>query len=263
MKTLNRYQVSYIFCSKCESLQSEDPYWLEEAYSDAISGFDTGALQRSLIACSSVTAICKVLGLRGRIIDYGGGAGVLCRLLRDSGSDAWVYDKFADPVFARTFNVNSSGLVDARPQIVTAFEVIEHFSEPAKDLDELFVSDAKALILSTILYNGEDQSWWYLTPDSGQHIFFYSRKAMNLIAKRYNRHYTALGGLHLFTKKQPNPAQSILIRALTSRIGNRLVRIVLSATTTSKYLRRDFDQLKADAVIAREAISKIDNTIVY
>lgn len=248
---LEKHHVPFGLCGHCGSLQSVEPYWLEEAYSDAISGLDTGALQRSIIACASVTAIRNVLGLGGRLVDYGGGAGVLCRLLRDCGCDAWLYDKFADPVFARTFSVASGRLDELRPEVITAFEVVEHFSNPQKDLDELFVGSPQAVILSTILYDGEGQAWWYLTPDSGQHIFFYSREAMHLIAERYRKSYLYLGGLHLFTDRPINPIQALAIRLLTSRLGNRLVRVALAGVTTSKYPNRDFATLKTRAAALR------------
>lgn len=39
---LGRYIVAYYRCPKCELLKTEAPYWLEEAYSNAIADTDVG-----------------------------------------------------------------------------------------------------------------------------------------------------------------------------------------------------------------------------
>lgn len=47
-KVLNKYNVSYFKCSKCDVLFTEKPYWLDEAYSRTINLSDTGLLSRNL-----------------------------------------------------------------------------------------------------------------------------------------------------------------------------------------------------------------------
>jgi hypothetical protein len=39
---LKKYQVRYFFCGSCGLLQTEEPFWLDEAYSSAIADADTG-----------------------------------------------------------------------------------------------------------------------------------------------------------------------------------------------------------------------------
>ena len=48
-KVLKKYDVKYYFCSKCQFLQTEEPYWLEEAYSSVICAADTGSVARNFI----------------------------------------------------------------------------------------------------------------------------------------------------------------------------------------------------------------------
>ena len=45
---LNKYPVSYFKCSACGFIQTEEPYWLAEAYSDAIGKSDVGLVKRNL-----------------------------------------------------------------------------------------------------------------------------------------------------------------------------------------------------------------------
>lgn len=48
-KILKKYDVPYYQCPFCALIYTETPYWLEEAYSDAISVYDTGMMQRNMI----------------------------------------------------------------------------------------------------------------------------------------------------------------------------------------------------------------------
>ena len=41
---LGKYRVDYLQCESCELLQTEDPYWLDEAYQHPINVVDTGIL---------------------------------------------------------------------------------------------------------------------------------------------------------------------------------------------------------------------------
>ena len=41
-RVLERYSVTFFRCLTCESLQTERPYWLAEAYQSALAGSDTG-----------------------------------------------------------------------------------------------------------------------------------------------------------------------------------------------------------------------------
>ena len=49
----------------------------------------------------------------------------------------------------------------------------------------MFSLNPQVLFVSTGIYTNEQSDWWYLAPESGQHIFFYSREALHLIANKY------------------------------------------------------------------------------
>ena len=48
-KILKKYDVKYYQCPECALVYTESPYWLSEAYSDAISRYDTGVMQRNVM----------------------------------------------------------------------------------------------------------------------------------------------------------------------------------------------------------------------
>ena len=51
---LRKYDVQYHQCPSCGFIQTEEPYWLEEAYSSAISDLDLGPINpRSAARASS------------------------------------------------------------------------------------------------------------------------------------------------------------------------------------------------------------------
>jgi len=180
-RVLGRLDVSYFQCAACLSLQTQTPTWLEEAYGAGnLAAIDAGGAQRSLFNAAASYFVARMFGL-ANVIDFGGGDGLLCRLLRDQGINAYVRDQFATASYAKGFTEPNFATAD----LLTAFEVLEHFAEPRSDLDGLFACQPRFLLLTTELYQGQDSQWWYLVPESGQHVFFYSRRALQLIGERY------------------------------------------------------------------------------
>ena len=80
-KILSKYQVEYFRCSNCGFVQTETPYWLEEAYSEAIASSDVGLVFRNGMF-SSLTSklIFQFFEHQAKFIDYGGGYGLFVRL---------------------------------------------------------------------------------------------------------------------------------------------------------------------------------------
>jgi methyltransferase family protein len=242
-QVLWRHQVSYYRCLECDSLQPETPYWLEEAYEAAIVATDSGAVDRNLVSHAAVVAIAEILNIRGRVVDFGGGAGLLCRLLRDSGYDAYVYDKYADPVFARAFSVDFSKIPLNEISLLTAVEVLEHCAQPAADVGALLEKRPQVLVATTVPYRGEGVDWWYLGLPTGQHVFFYSQKALALLAERYGYHYQGFGIFHVLTQAPISGWQRLRLRVWLSRMGLRTMRIRLAAAQRGQHSAADFDRL--------------------
>jgi len=99
---LNKYDIQYFKCPECGFIQTEDPFWLEEAYSEVINRSDIGLLARNLDLSNATRAILKfVFRQGGKYIDYGAGYGVFVRLMRDYGFDFYWTDKYSDNLFAK------------------------------------------------------------------------------------------------------------------------------------------------------------------
>ena len=67
-------------------IQTEKPYWLAEAYTDALVAADVGVMQRNLQTSAVTSAVISLLFPAAKtFLDFGGGHGTFVRLMRDRG----------------------------------------------------------------------------------------------------------------------------------------------------------------------------------
>lgn len=188
-------------CDRCGLYEFPTPDWLEAAYADPIADIDVGILARSLYAARVTEAVVRAEKLGGRRhLDYGGGYGLLTRQLRDRGIDMYHHDPLAENLFAQTFEGDVEGDYGA----ITLVEVFEHLTDPL-ELMEALARHAEVIIISTVLVPDPIENiadWWYLIPDLGQHITFYTPAALEAIAERVGMHVVSDGfNLHVFSRK--------------------------------------------------------------
>jgi glycosyltransferase involved in cell wall biosynthesis len=198
---LNKYDVSYFQCTQCRFVQTETPYWLEEAYTEAITGSDVGLLTRNLeFARVTKLLIPQYFNADATFLDYGGGYGLFVRLMRDHGFDFLWHDKFCQNLLAGGFE----GTTDQKYELLTAFELVEHLIDPQAEIQEMLnLSDS--ILFSTNLLpdsNPTPNQWWYYAPHEGQHISLYTHPSLQHLAQQLGLNlYSNYGSLHLFTRK--------------------------------------------------------------
>jgi hypothetical protein len=177
-------KVDYFQCSTCECLQTEEPYWLPQAYNVDIPQIDAFAVERAL-SCRNIIwclfKICDISPQDDKLLDWGGGQGLLARMLRDVGIDAYLYDRYDKNVYACSFDFSK----DAYYKVATSLEVWEHFDNPRANIDEFFSLNSEFFLVSTCRYCGQDENWPYLGEVKDQHVFFYSDKSLEWIATTY------------------------------------------------------------------------------
>ena len=220
--------VRYFECEVCGYVQTEPPYWLDRAYAEAINDSDTGIMTRNLNNVQLVLATLVMLGgLRGRVVDYAGGFGILVRLLRDRGIDALWADRYCQNLVARGFEYDSGGAV-----LVTAFEAFEHFVHPGEEVDRLLTISPNVLF-STELIAGPAPTqgdWWYYGREHGQHIGFFRMKTLAFIAAKSGKYLISDGhSNHLMSDR---PVNSMIWRTLLKT--NRILPALLRTTSRSK-----------------------------
>lgn len=202
-KILGKYEAAYYQCPVCGFLQTEEPYWLKEAYLHAITPPDVGLVNRN-IEFSNITEeiIYKYFDKKGRFLDFAGGYGMFTRIMRDKGFDFYHEDKYCENLFAKYFSIDDLPQEDRRFELITSFELMEHIENPFKELDYIF-SMTDSFLFSTELIPAKDiENWQYLGTEHGQHISFYTRECLKRIAGKYNKKYYSDGYLHLITNKR-------------------------------------------------------------
>jgi hypothetical protein len=213
-KILNKYEISYFKCQNCGFVQTEEPYWLDESYSEAINRSDVGYVARNEVLSKVTKALIKrFFDTEGRFLDYGTGYGLFVRLMRDFGFNFYGVDKYCDIVFAKDFEIkeNESGF-----ELVTAFELFEHLVDPFEEMKKL-TAYSDSIFFSTELYPASSPKpgeWWYFGLEHGQHLSLYSAKSLSVLAERFGLNlYTNNKNLHLFTKKKINKAAFSMLSA--------------------------------------------------
>jgi len=205
MVVLGRHSVGYYECDGCGSLQTEEPHWLAEAYTSQGTGYDTGAAQRSVSMALTMHAVLDFVGLSKRraCLDFGAGTGLYARLMRDRGYNYWAADPYNSLHFMDRF-------VGDRPfwALVSAFEVAEHMSRPREEWSELFAKALDYIFFTTELYCGQGQDWPYLAPETGQHVFFYSERALAALGASCGWRFTMIGVLKTFHRASLPPLTS-------------------------------------------------------
>jgi hypothetical protein len=206
-KVLLKYSVSYFICPRCKLLQTEHPYWLDEAYSiNSDISYDTGYLYRNNYYSRLISKIIYYqFNKNSTYIDFGGGLGVFTRLMRDEGFDFYWEDEFSQNIFAKGFEI------DSHPEIIasgyTALEVVEHLPDIKLLLDKVFKSNNSSFIIFTTKLYGNDipnpDKWPYYSFEAGQHISLYNLETLHYLAKMYNLFlYTNEYNFHILSRKK-------------------------------------------------------------
>lgn len=197
-----KHQVSFFQCPQCSLLQTEDPYWLDEAYAQAYTRSDTGLAARTLMNRFRMEPILNLLfGCKGAFLDVGGGYGLFTRLIRDIGINCFTTDKYCKNVFAPQFEPSS----DFTATALFSFEVFEHLPDPKAFLEEVFSRyKCKTIFFSTETFSSSPPGldWPYYGFFHSQHITFYHPKSLEHLAESLGCCYTHLfSDLHLISER--------------------------------------------------------------
>ncbi len=202
---LGKYPVNYHQCSECFFIQTDEPFWIKEAYeNDAISALDTGIADRNLDNVNFISNILnKTIKGKNIFLDYGGAEGLFVRLMRDKGFNFYRYDKYAKNIYARFFDYSDIDDKNSKFDVITCFEVFEHIHNPLDELKHL-LNKTNVLIFSTVLQPNKDlENWWYLIPETGQHISFYHQKTFEYICSNNDLYfYSNYYDTHIISKNK-------------------------------------------------------------
>lgn len=199
-KILKKYDIAYFRCANCGFIQTEETYWIDEAYQESINVSDTGIIARNIYLGKTTASIIYFLFDRNAcFLDYAGGYGLLTRMMRDIGFDFYWHDPYTKNLFARGFEYTGSGEIE----LITSFESFEHFVNPIQETEKILAISKNLLFTTELLPNPEPNDWWYYGLEHGQHISFYSMKTLRFIASKYSLNLYSDGkSIHLLTTKK-------------------------------------------------------------
>lgn len=201
---LLKYNVNYYQCNNCSFVQTDDPFWFEEAYNNAITSLDIGILIRNNYLTTEISKIIDCCFETAKtMLDFAGGYGIFVRLMRDKGYDFFRQDLYCENLFAKHFDIND--INDKHFDLVTGFEILEHLKNPLEEIEEIFKYSENAIFSTELIpeSNEEIENWWYISQETGQHIAFYSPKAMKIIAEKFRKNYYCKNkNIHIFTAKE-------------------------------------------------------------
>ncbi len=252
---MNRYDAEYRRCDDTGHIQVSEPYWLPEAYDEAITELDLGIISRNIQKSHMTIRLMEKLNwfdLDG--LDYGGGYGIFTRTMRDYGYDFVHYDPHCRNLFAKGFDLMTLESLVSPKNLVTAWEVFEHAVDPNQMMDEL-TRCGNNILFSTELIPGEIltsiDDWSYFAPQIGQHLSFYTLKSLSHLAGKHNLFLYSDGTANHLMSQQPlrrNPFD-----VFKPGLGKRVVTYAQRFALTPLLSRRT-SRLPADYQLALERL---------
>lgn len=235
--------VSYFECEDCGYVQTQQPYWLDKAYSAVINASDTGVMRRNYVNTRNVVVTLMMLGLtKGRVVDFAGGYGFLVRLLRDIGVDALWFDPHSENLAARGFAYD-----EGKADLVTAFEAFEHFVDPGAELDRMLKVSRNILFSTEIIADPapSQKEWWYYGGEHGQHIGFFRFRTLKLLAESRGVHLISNGAnYHLITEKPINRFSWLLFLKFSKYIAPVQAKFLKSKTWSDHLMLSESSQIR-------------------
>jgi 2-polyprenyl-6-hydroxyphenyl methylase/3-demethylubiquinone-9 3-methyltransferase len=117
-----------------------------------------------------------------RILDYGGGNGLLAQRLRSAGfAHVTTYDPFTPEFCSRP---------DTQFDLITSFETFEHLPDPLSVFDVLvdLLTPSGVVLFSTLVqppaFDSTGMTWWYIGPRNG-HVSLFSERALAVAWQRH------------------------------------------------------------------------------
>lgn len=235
-RILYKYDIKYFKCSECGAIQTEEPYWLQEAYSDAITNSDIGIISRNYRNAEILEKIFSIIfPKKHTFLDYGGGYGIFVRRMRDLGFEFEWFDEYCENIFAKGYEKSKEHY-----DIITSFEMFEHLVHPIEECKKMF-DLADNIVFSTEILpipNPKISDWWYYSTDHGQHIIFYTRESLLKIAQSFGKYYYCLCGFHFFTTNKISKIK--IIRLLLTLRADILLKGMIFRNRREGLLNKDY-----------------------
>lgn len=89
----------------------------------------------------------------GNFLDYGAGYGLFVRLMRDSQLVFFAFDEYCTNLFAKQYQVNLKEIESIQFEMITCFEVFEHYVFPVQEIKRLLQYSPNLLFSTELVSN--------------------------------------------------------------------------------------------------------------
>lgn len=168
---------------------------------------------RNIYNVEQVISTLLLLGARrGRVVDCAGGYGLLVRMLRDKGINAFWSDQYASNLLSRGFEYQGG-----HADLVTAFEAFEYLVNPASEVERPAKISPNIFLTTNIIPSLAPlpDQWWYYGLECGQHIGFFRVRTLEWLARSLGLHLVSdHNSVHLLSKQPVSMKRWRLIRRI-------------------------------------------------
>jgi 2-polyprenyl-3-methyl-5-hydroxy-6-metoxy-1,4-benzoquinol methylase len=192
----------YHQCTECSAIFClEMLTWSSEKFSEKVYNADYVKIDPAYLderPINYADFLNKHLGplKKYKHLDYGCGAGIMCKILREKGWDSVGYDPFSHNVPP-----------NEKFKFITAIEVIEHsqdLDKTIKDVKQYLHRDGVFLFSTLLADRKTDIDWWYLCVRGG-HINIQSEKSLKIVAKNNGMSFSSLAdNVHIMQRTRNN-----------------------------------------------------------
>lgn len=167
-------------CNGCTFTFLPQSDWLHASFGDELQREDVGALDRNLLVADFLRPLIRSLSNQDiTCVDWGGGYGLLSRLMRDRGINFHNYDEHTKQLFYSPAIATSDEVFD----LLTLIEVSLHFTDPVEDFRKLMSRSSLVFFTCVVPPDPIPSDWWYLMPRTGQHVAMYPIESLRRIAE--------------------------------------------------------------------------------
>jgi len=177
-------------CLTCHFTFIVNPYWLADSFTSELNGLDIGSVDRCLVLADFLEVFIRSEKMASsNFLDWGGGYGLLARIMRDRGLDFVSHDLYTRALFVDSFEIAE----DTTFELVTMSEVALHLPDPIPIFRKILESTTTIIFTAVIAPDEISSDWWYLMPDTGQHVAIYHEDTLQYLAKNLGVQVTTDG----------------------------------------------------------------------
>jgi len=213
---LSGIPVYYFLCENCKFCFSPElAKWELHEFEEKIYNKDYALVDPDYLDTRPRNNAKSLISLFGaesekfRHLDFGGGNGLMSRLLQEAKWHSTSFDPFVD----KNMTLNSLGHFD----LITAFEVFEHSSDVSKLMEDLtsLLTPSGIVLFSTLVSDNnivpyQRINWWYASPRNG-HISLFSKRSLALLGKKQGFKFMSFSDdLHAYWKQVPSWATCLI-----------------------------------------------------